>query len=204
MSADELADILKPGSPWRVEQGTIVADVAPTPAHCRVQLPDGRVISVLGAAIAGTYVQVMTDGATAFLVPPGRAGITATRTSGQSIGSGSQTTITWTAETVDTHGYLTPTSGTITIPAGMGGLYAIGADVNGSNGTSGRSYLQLMIAGSRSATIRGPWTSAGEDQASIARALPLAAGDTVSVALYHATGSSLSWTGTVDIWRISY
>ena len=201
MSADEIAALFKPGPLWRVERGTIVADVAPTPAHCRVELPEGRVISVLGAAMPGTYVQVMTDGSIAFLVPPGRAGGSWSRPSGQSVGSGSQTTITWTTEAVDTHGYLTPTSGTVTIPAGMGGLYAITAQLDAAAALGGRCYGQVTAAGR---IYRVPFTSPGEDLVAVSATLPLAAGDTISVAVYHASGSTIAWTGYLDVYRISY
>ena len=201
MSADEIAALFKPGPLWRVERGTIVADVAPTPAHCRVELPEGRVISVLGAAMPGTYVQVMTDGSIAFLVPPGRAGGSWSRTSGQSVGSGSQTTITWTTETLDTHGYLSPTSGTVTIPAGMGGLYAISVALDAGAALGGRCYAQITAGGQ---IFRGPFTSPGEDRVAVAVTLPLAAGDTVSVAMYHASGSTISFTGALYVNRASY
>lgn len=200
MSADEIAALFKPGPLWRVERGTIVADVAPTPAHCRVELPEGRVISVLGAAMPGTYVQVMTDGSIAFLVPPGRAGGSWSRTSGQSVGSGSQTTITWTTEGLDTHGFLTPTSGTVTIPAGMGGLYAITAQLV-TYFISGRCYAQITAAGR---IYRTPFTSPGEDLVSVSATVPLAAGDTISVAVFHTSGSTITWTGALDVYRISY
>ena len=201
MSADEIAALFKPGPLWRVERGTIVADVAPTPAHCRVELPEGRVISVLGAAMPGTYVQVMTDGSIAFLVPPGRAGGSWSRTSGQSVGSGSQTTITWTTEGLDTHGYLTPTSGTVTIPAGMGGLYAITAQLDAAAALGGRCYGQVTAAGR---IYRVPFTSPGEDLVSVSATVPLAAGDTISVAVFHTSGSTIKWTGYLDVYRISY
>ena len=201
MSADEIAALFKPGPLWRVERGTIVADVAPTPAHCRVELPEGRVISVLGAAMPGTYVQVMTDGSIAFLVPPGRAGGSWSRTSGQSVGSGSQTTITWTTETLDTHGYLSPTSGTVTIPAGMGGLYAISVALDAGAALGGRCYAQITAAGQ---IFRGPFTSPGENRVSVSATVPLAAGDTVSVAMYHASGSTISFTGALHVYRVSY
>ena len=201
MSADEIAALFKPGPLWRVERGTIVADVAPTPAQCRVELPEGRVISAHGAAVAGTYVDVLTDGSTARLLSPVRAGGSWSRTSGQSVGSGSQTTITWTTETLDTHGYLSPTSGTVTIPAGMGGLYAISVALDEGAALGGRCYAQITAGGQ---IFRGPFTSPGEDRVAVAVTLPLAAGDTVSVAMYHASGSTISFTGALHVYRVSY
>mgnify|MGYP003377344734 CR=1 FL=1 len=201
MSADEIAALFKPGPLWRVERGTIVADVAPTPAQCRVELPEGRVISAHGAAVAGTYVDVLTDGSTARLLSPVRAGGSWSRTSGQSVGSGSQTTITWTTEGLDTHGFLTPTSGTVTIPAGMGGLYAITAQLV-TYFVSDRCYAQITAAGR--IYYRVPFTSPGEDLVAVSATLPLAAGDTISVAVYHASGSTIAWTGYLDVYRISY
>jgi len=201
VSADDIAALFKPGPLWRVERGTIVADVAPTPAQCRVELPEGRVISAHGAAVAGTYVDVLTDGSTARLLSPVRAGGSWSRTSGQSVGSGSQTTITWTTEGLDTHGFLTPTSGTVTIPAGMGGLYAITAGLDAAAPLGGRCYAQITAGGQ---IFRGPFTSPGEDRVAVAVTLPLAAGDTVSVAMYHASGSTISFTGALYVNRASY
>jgi hypothetical protein len=200
VSADEIAALFKPGPLWRVERGTIVADVAPTPAQCRVELPEGRVISAHGAAVAGTYVDVLTDGSTARLLSPVRAGGSWSRTSGQSVGSGSQTTITWTTEGLDTHGFLTPTSGTVTIPAGMGGLYAITAQLV-TYFISGRCYAQITAAGR---IYRTPFTSPGEDLVSVSATVPLAAGDTISVAVFHTSGSTITWTGALYVNRASY
>ena len=201
VSADELADILKPGPAWRVERGTVVPDTPPTPAHCRVELPDGRVITANGAAVSGAVVDVLTDGSTARLLAPTRAGGSWSRTSGQSVGSGSQTTITWTTEAVDTHGYLTPTSGTVTIPAGMGGLYAISVALDAAAALGGRCYAQITAAGR---IYRTPFTSPGEDLVSVSATLPLASGDTISVAVYHASGSTIAWTGALHVYRVSY
>ena len=201
MNADDLADLLKPGPAWRVERGTVVPDTPPTPAHCRVELPDGKVITANGAAVSGAVVDVLTDGSTARLLAPTRAGGSWSRPSGQSVGSGSQTTITWTTEAVDTHGYLTPTSGTVTIPAGMGGLYAITAQLDAAAILGGRCYGQVTAAGQ---IFRGPFTSPGEDRVAVAVTLPLAAGDTVSVAMYHASGSTISFTGALHVYRVSY
>lgn len=201
MSADDLADLLKPGPAWRVERGTVVPDTPPTPAHCRVELPDGKVITANGAAVSGAVVDVLTDGSTARLLAPTRAGGSWSRTSGQSVGSGSQTTITWTTEAVDTHGYLTPTSGTVTIPTGMGGLYAISVALDAGAALGGRCYAQITAAGQ---IFRGPFTSPGEDRVAVAVTVPLAAGDTVSVAMYHASGSTISFTGALHVYRVSY
>jgi len=201
VSADEIAALFKPGPLWRVERGTIVADVAPTPAQCRVELPEGRVISAHGAAVAGTYVDVLTDGSTARLLSPVRAGGSWSRTSGQSVDSGSQTTITWTTEGLDTHGFLTPTSGTVTIPAGMGGLYAISVALDAGAALGGRCYAQITAAGR---IYRTPFTSPGEDLVSVSATVPLAAGDTISVAMYHASGSTIAFKGALDVYRVSY
>jgi hypothetical protein len=54
----------------------------------------------------------------------GRTGGTWTRNANQSFPNATPTTLTFNAETTDSDGFLTPTSGTITIPAGQGGLYA--------------------------------------------------------------------------------
>ena len=201
MNADDLADLLKPGPAWRVERGTVVPDTPPTPAHCRVELPDGKVITANGAAVSGAVVDVLTDGSTARLLAPTRAGGSWSRPSGQSVGSGSQTTITWTTEGLDTHGFLTPTSGTVTIPAGMGGLYAITAQLDAAATLGGRCYVQDTAAGR---IYRVPFTSPGEDLVAVSATLPLAAGDTISVAVYHASGSTIAWTGYLDVYRISY
>lgn len=40
------------------------------------------------------------------------------------------TLVTWTAETEDTSGFLTPSATTLTIPAGLGGLYQVHVRVN--------------------------------------------------------------------------
>lgn len=201
MSADELADLLKPGPAWRVERGTVVPDTPPTPAHCRVELPDGKVITANGAAVSGAVVDVLTDGSTARLLAPTRAGCELERTAGQSAPSASTTNVTWPTIVVDTHSYAVASGSTVTIR--QAGLYAVIFHALMSAAVAGRSFVQVVTAGSK-ARVGRSILAAGEDRGVATTTLALKVGDTLQASVYHTTGSTLTVTGYLEVWRVAW
>ena len=195
-----LASLLKqPSDSMRFERGTVVADTPPTPAHSRVQLADGRIISVLGVAAEDADVTVIVGGGVAIYAPAPRYGVSATRTAA-SVSNASETVLTWSTITADTHTYLTAGSGTVTIR--NAGLYAISVSTNSNRGISGRGYLQIATTGSKTRTYRAS-IGVGEDKPGIAATLALAVGDTIKVSLYQDSAGTASVSGTLDVWRVS-
>ena len=203
-----LASLLKqPSDAVRFERGTVVADTSPTPAHSRVQLADGRIISVLGAMVPNADTSVLVGGGVTMLTAAPRFGVTAVRTSGQAITSGSPPlgtppqAITWPTITLDTHGYLTPGGSVITIR--QPGTYSISTTIDLSRGMSGRCYLQLTASGSAPRVCRVPIVL-DEDLAYISATLPLAVGDTVTVGVVQNTSFTVTVMGSLDVWRIGW
>ncbi len=82
------------------------------------------------------------------LLTPHLAGVSVTRATDQTIGGGATTNITWSAETTDTDGFIAVSSDTITIPAGLGGIYMLtmSVRVTGGSGQVANSSL-ITIAG---------------------------------------------------------
>jgi len=201
VSADDLADLLKPGPAWRVERGTVVPDTPPTPAHCRVELPDGKVITANGAAVSGAVVTIQRGGGVTLLGPCPRVGCELERTAGQSAPSASTTNVTWPTIVVDTHSYAVASGSTVTIR--QAGLYAVIFHALMSAAVAGRSFVQVVTAGSK-ARVGRYILAAGEDRGVATTTLALKVGDTLQASVYHTTGSTLTVTGYLEVWRVAW
>jgi len=126
----------------------------------------------------------------------GRTGVTALRNAAQSIASDTTTAISWDAETGDSDGFLTPTSTTVTIPSGLGGLYAITARVVASVGLTGVAITAGGIAYSVFVD------NAIGDTHAYSLTMPLNAADTIQFSVRHITGSPTNVTGAMFVYRI--
>ena len=129
----------------------------------------------------------------------GRTGATLPRSAQQTIPTATETTVSWDTETADTDGFITVPSGTVTIPAGLAGLYMLTVRTEWSAGVGG---LGGYIAAKRNGT---PWitqlpanTSAGTHS----MVIPWAVGDTLTVGVLHTASGSLAMTGRLDFYRI--
>jgi hypothetical protein len=195
-----LASLLKqPSDSMRFERGTVVADTPPTPAHSRVQLADGRIISVLGRAAVDADVTVIVGGGVAIYAPAPRFGVIATRTAAN-VANSTITALTWSTIVQDTHSYLPTGSSTVTIK--NSGVYSIAVTLNSNRGITTRGYVELATVGSLTRTLRTS-IMAGEDKSSLSTTLALGVGDTVKVSMYQVSGGTASVSGTLDLWRIS-
>ena len=131
----------------------------------------------------------------------GRTGCALVRNSVQSIANATLTAVAWDVESVDSDGFYPGSGGTITIPAGCGGLYmamvgvnfsaaigSLGGKINFSrNGTT--IYEHTMPAG------------LGSDCASFAP-VALAVGDTITIPVLQSSGGSLNMTARLEFYRI--
>lgn len=202
MSADELADLLKPESgPMRTEQAVVVPASPPTAAHSMVQLADGPVVPVLGAAVSGGQVTIQRGGGVTLLGPCPRVGCELERTAGQSAPSASTTNVTWPTIVVDTHSYAVASGSTVTIR--QAGLYAVIFHALMSAAVAGRSFVQVVTAGSK-ARVGRYILAAGEDRGVATTTLALKVGDTLQASVYHTTGSTLTVTGYLEVWRVAW
>jgi hypothetical protein len=103
----------------------------------------------------------------------GRTGGTWTRATNQSINNVTVTTVTFTTEGFDSDGFLTPTSGTVTIPTGLGGIYAW--EFTGTWSSTPTTYQQANQAAHGASGIA-----------------VMAAGDTFVIQDYQASGGALN------------
>ena len=120
----------------------------------------------------------------------GRTGGLWTRATNLAVANGTEVTITFDGETTDSDGYLTPTSGTVTIPAGLGGDHDF--DLNWTySGNPGTNGLYVFVNGTRR---HGYALAVGTDNlmGCSGPLLGLAAGDTVIFKAIHNNGGSLN------------
>jgi hypothetical protein len=142
----------------------------------------------------------------------GRTGCTIRKTGNTSVGNVANATITWTAEDVDTDGFIAVSSSTVTIPTGLGGLYAVSCSVLFDMATVGT--IGVGIQATLSGTIRGyhgsvlaannTITSSGTIRTSGTSAvIPMSAGDTLVFSCTQSTGGSANLTGAIaHIYRL--
>jgi len=142
----------------------------------------------------------------------GRTGCTIRKTGNTSVGNVANATITWTAEDVDTDGFIAVSSSTVTIPTGLGGLYAVSCSVLFDMSPVGT--IGVGIQATLSGTIRGyhgsvlaannTITSSGTIRTSGTSAvIPMSAGDTLVFSCTQSTGGSANLTGAIaHIYRL--
>lgn len=140
----------------------------------------------------------------------GRTGCRLRRAANQSISTNTKTNISWDTEDVDTDGFISVSSTTITIPAGLGGLYSITANVHSADafGTAAAMYIycagsavQIVTTGS-SANDNGFPIVSSRNYIGAATVLPLDAGDTCVVGFYQNTGVSMNVQARLSMYRI--
>lgn len=129
----------------------------------------------------------------------GRTGGQWSRVAAQPATTATLTDVLWDTETTgdDPDGFLTPTSATATIPAGLGGLYSISGRVQFSGIPTNGIVRITTAAGNYDfyPTVIGQIGGFG-------LVVPLAAAATVKVTGYQASGGTLNMTGNLHIYRI--
>ena len=134
----------------------------------------------------------------------GRSGVQLARFATQSIptGTGTFTAISWDVETTDTDGYITATSDTITIPTGLGGLYAISPVLTWASSPGANSSIEVYVNATTS--WRHP-IGAGTQMTtcSMSVIVPVAAAQTVQVRVSQGSGGAINITGNLEMWRLS-
>lgn len=103
----------------------------------------------------------------------------------------------------DQGGFLTvgATTTPFVVPSGQGGLYSISGLVAVASIPTGRTFVDVLVNGVASA--RNP-INAGETQGSTSITLPLAAGATVGLELFHTKGNAIATTanGTFRMYKV--
>ena len=140
----------------------------------------------------------------------GRTGCTIRRNANQSVNSDSRTAISFDAEDADTDAFFAPTSTTVTIPSGLGGLYTITLSVSSGSqlGTSAGAYIasagsanQIVATGAGSNDNMFPLVSS-RYYIGCAMTVPLAAADTITAGFYHNIGLAINVTARLTVYRI--
>lgn len=130
----------------------------------------------------------------------GRTGVVLTRAAAQTIPTTVLTTISWDTEGFDSDGFVAVPSGTITIPAGLGGLYVATVSTDWSAGTGGLGGLINIV---RNGTTYGNTMPAGVQTGLSSITIPWAVGDALTVSVLHTASGSLTVTARLDFFRLS-
>ena len=122
------------------------------------------------------------------------------RAATQTIPNVTATAISWDSEVTDTDGFITAPSGTITIPAGLGGVYGITVATNLSAGAGSLgAYVSIQVPAQEIVVHMGANASIGSASAFWS----LGATNTVSANVYQTSGASLAVTAQLQLWRVT-
>lgn len=128
-----------------------------------------------------------------------RTGCAIRRVATQTFTNGVAANISWDNETFDSDAFITVTSTTITIPAGLGGTYSLAINVAFTGSTFTRVALLPTIAG----TVHGTNGGSTEPFLSFGWVGPLSAGNTITVQAIQTSGASQTLTGSLWLYRLA-
>lgn len=129
----------------------------------------------------------------------GRTGCRLERSSTQSISNAVDTAIQWNSEIFDSDGFYPGSGGTITVPAGLGGLYLASIKTDWSAPVGGFAGFMQFVVGAVDYPIGIPEAMAKGGGSHL---LALAAGDEVVVEVGQASGGSLNMTAHLEFFRL--
>jgi len=110
------------------------------------------------------------------------------------IASASLTTVQFTIEDQDNGSFTTVPTLALTVPANLGGLYAVYGSVNmAASIGAGRAFVEITSSTSPSQFARNPF-GPGEDSASTEGLFDLAAGDTFGMNVFQSSGGTINLT----------
>jgi hypothetical protein len=131
----------------------------------------------------------------------GRTGCSISRAANQSIGTGAGTAISFDTQTTDTDDFFAPTSTTVTIPSGLGGLYAVFFSV--AWGASPGTTPQIGLGGTFGSRYMHSPPSGISNAATISTVRQYAAGDTIQGLVYQNSGGNVNATAVMQVWRLA-
>jgi hypothetical protein len=135
--------------------------------------------------------------------PLTRIGCRIRRAANQSIANNTGTDISFDTEDQDTSGFFAPTSTTVTIPAGLGGIYVVTVVVVGTTG--GRSLCDVKLSSSITGMptiVRNGQQGSTENRMSAWFSGPLAAADTVACTVLQNSGGAANYTAWMSVYRM--
>lgn len=133
----------------------------------------------------------------------GRVGCTLRRAAVQNIPSGVLTAYSFDTEDYDSDGFIAVPATTVTIPTGLGGIYAIaGKNDSGNNGAN--RVLKIVTSGAGDYTMCDLQNLATvPNNYGFGITVLLAAGTTVQLQGYQSTGAGQNHTARLDVYRVS-
>ncbi len=131
----------------------------------------------------------------------GRTGGEWRRTAGLTANNATNTPVTWTTEDVDSDGFLTPTSATFTVPAGLGGLYIAQCALAQSAAAGGRTFVDITPSTGTAYLARSS-VVAGEFACSVTGFFALPAAATLTCNFFQTSGAAMTITGSFVVYRL--
>src|SRR6266540_549169 len=137
----------------------------------------------------------------------GDVGCRLRRVAVQSINNITSTSISWDTEDQDTDGFIAVTSATITIPTGLGGLYAIQFQAAAAANLQARCYVDIIptptIAGMPAQFRQVIMTNNNDTRYLAGVTIPLNAADSFVVQVFHTIGAASNHTAWLSCYRIA-
>ncbi len=129
------------------------------------------------------------------------------RVANQSISNITTTSVSWDTEDLDTDGFIVATSPTVTIPSGLGGRFAITARAQSASALgAGRAFIQVVPTSGITglpAEFRVPVNNNSADSRYVVSVtIPLLAGDTFVVQVFHSIGAADNHTAWMACSRV--
>jgi hypothetical protein len=123
----------------------------------------------------------------------------------QSIPDNTATSISWDTEDQDTDGFIAVTGTTITIPSGLGGLYAITVAIVPASAVNNRMLVDLALT-SAITGMSTPLRNEGNTpttRGSGTWVIPLLAADSFVVQIFHTHGTAKDFTAWLSCYRVA-
>ncbi len=130
-----------------------------------------------------------------------RVGAHVARVANQPVSNNSASFITWDTETIDTDGFFTAPSDTLTVPTGMGGLYAVTATV-GSSATWGGNTGDRFSFTMTGLSFALPLSASTANIQTGTVVVPLDATNTIKVSVTQLSGGAANFTGHLFVYRV--
>lgn len=149
----------------------------------------------------GSAWQVLTASA--------RIGATATATAWSVASGAASRTVSFDAETYDSDGFITPASTDVTIPTGLGGLYALSINIQWDTDPGASTWTLLRVnSGGQNYSWRSDTTlfrsgfSTTDFFTGVSAVAPLAAGDVVQAQVTQTSGVAININARLTVYRV--
>jgi hypothetical protein len=116
-------------------------------------------------------------------------------------GGGGETVVTWDTEDADSDGFGAVGGSVLTVPAGLGGVYAITGTHVPSGGVSGAIVVYIVVKGTK--LFGQSLNRSVMPQIGVTGIATLVPGDTIGFVVVQTSGVALNYTGTYELWRLS-